>query len=163
MKLANVLGIWNYFTGAELKPMLINIFNAKEKDFQPMENVCDNMNNDPFLYYRKGSKYELLFNFTMKNATRATRKPFILKIEDGYKRFDSGCHRFFGETQNWTLHNTAFQALQRFKVRQIEIWILWWLWVSGQPALWKHALKLEKNSVIKNVCTGGCAINCLKG
>ena len=105
------------FTGEKLKEILKNLWRAKEEDFPPLQDVCDNMNNDPFLHYRKGSKYELIFNLDLKNAYRATRKPFILDVKDGYKRDDSGIHRFFGETQDWTLQNTAFQALQSFKVK----------------------------------------------
>ena len=104
-----------------MKEILKNIWHAKEEDFPPLQDVCDNMNNDPFLHYRKGSKYELIFNLDLKNAYRATRKPFILDVKDGYKRDDSGIHRFFGETQDWTLQNTAFQALQSFKVKIVYL------------------------------------------
>ena len=118
--------MWNVkiCTGEQLKEILKNIWHAKEEDFPPLQDVCDNMNNDPFLHYRKGSKYELIFNLNLKNAYRAKRKPFILDVKDGYKRDDSGIHRFFGETQDWTLQNTAFQALQSFKVK-IVVYLIW--------------------------------------
>jgi len=109
-----------FIEGEKLKEILKNLWRAKEEDFPPLQDVCDNMNNDPFLHYRKGSKYELIFNLDLKNAYRATRKPFILDVKDGYKRDDSGIHRFFGETQDWTLQNTAFQALQSFKAYMIS-------------------------------------------
>ena len=36
-----ILGIYNNFTGTALKPILLNIFNVKEKDFQHPMNICD--------------------------------------------------------------------------------------------------------------------------
>ena len=123
MSCGQVYSMYNVFIfiGEKLKEILKNLWRAKEEDFSPMQDVCDNMNNDPFLHYRKGSKYELIFNLDLKNAYRATRKPFILDVKDGYKRDDSGIHRFFGETQDWTLQNTAFQALQSFKVKKVYL------------------------------------------
>ena len=54
-------------------------------------------------------------------AFRTNRKPLILGINDGYKSKDSEKHRFLGETQDWTLQNTAFQALQSFKVTELKL------------------------------------------
>jgi len=109
-----------FIEGEQLKEILKNLWHAKEEDFPPLQDVCDNMPNDPFLHFRKVSNYDLIFNLELKNAYRATRKPYILDVKDGYIRDDSGIHRFFGETQDWTLQNTAFQALQSFKAYMIS-------------------------------------------
>ena len=114
----NIIQSIYYLIGKYIKPILVHIFGAKENDFQTLGNVCDNMCNDPTLYFRKISKHELTFDFTKGIAIRSTRKPLILGVEDGYKSDDSGKHRFLGETQDWILQNTAFQALQCFKVKE---------------------------------------------
>ena len=39
------------FIGEKLKDILKNLWHAKEEDFPPLQDVCDNMNYDPFLYW----------------------------------------------------------------------------------------------------------------
>jgi len=104
-----------FIEGSELRPILKHVFGAKEEDFEELEHVCDNMNHDPHLPFRKSSTYRLLFDMKLGVARRGTRVPFVLGAEDGFKRDDTGVHRFFGEVQDWVLQNSAFQALQRFK------------------------------------------------
>ena len=54
-------------------------------------------------------------NFTFILAHRLVREPFILFPKEGFVRFDSGKLRFYGETQDWVMQNSAFQALIKFK------------------------------------------------
>lgn len=104
-----------FIPGQEMTELLKYVFGAKDEDFEELRNVCDNMNQDPHLKFRKSSMYRLGFDLKRGTARRLQREPFILTEDDGFKRHDSGMCRFFGEPQAWIFENSAFQALMRFK------------------------------------------------
>ena len=48
-----------FFEAAEMREILKHVFGASEKDLLELEDVCDNMNQDPHLPFRKSSMYRL--------------------------------------------------------------------------------------------------------
>jgi len=105
-----------FFSGPEeMVNILKHVFGATDEDIEELRHVCDNMNQDPHLKFRKTSMYRLGLDLNLGTARRLRREPFVLTEADGFKRHDSGLHRFFGEPQAWVFENSAFRALMQFK------------------------------------------------
>lgn len=103
-----------FVPGSEMEKTL-RMLGARDSCLTELRDVCDNMNPDPHLPFRTTSMFRMGFGRADHTARRLTREPFVLTEADGFKRKDSGAWRFFGEAQDWVMHNTAYQALLQFK------------------------------------------------
>jgi len=104
-----------WLDGSETRAILKHVFRAREDDLDAFEHASDNMNHDPYLAFKKRNMYRLAMDLEQGTARRLTRVPYVLSEDDGLVNETSNMHRFFGETQDWVMHNTAFQGLTALK------------------------------------------------
>ena len=59
--------------------------------------------------------YRLALDLNLGTARRLSRVPYVLSEKDGHVSDMTGMHRFYGETQDWVMHNTVMQGLTSMK------------------------------------------------
>ena len=82
-----------WINGSDMKQLLVQLFGAKEQDFEEFENACENMNHDPALKFRKVANCRLGLDLYEGTARRLERAPYVLGFNEGFKRHDSGQYR----------------------------------------------------------------------
>jgi hypothetical protein len=105
-----------WIEGSETIQILKHVFGANEEDLNDLENASDNMNHDAHFAYKKRSMNRLSLDMKSGIAHRLTHTAYVLSDDDGLvKEGLTGVHRFYGETQDWVMQNSAFQGLISLK------------------------------------------------
>ncbi|OVZ90190.1 hypothetical protein CBW58_15695 [Yersinia frederiksenii] len=93
---------------------------ANPDDLLKLKNVSEHLLSDPTLPFRKTKTGRFCFDFENTKIERIEFQPFVLSVEEGFVRHDSGKNRNFRGIGDDLQLNTAFQALLKLNAYLIH-------------------------------------------
>lgn len=103
-----------FVRGEDMIPILEGL-GAREDDFESVKQISDLTGPDPTLDYRTVTYGRYCIDPETRCIRRLAAQPYILTVQEDYKRHDSGIPRMFDETPTDMQGNTVVQALMLFK------------------------------------------------
>jgi hypothetical protein len=103
-----------FVQGEDMVPILKGL-GAREDDFESVQQISDLTGPDPTLDYRSVTYGRYCIDPETRSIRRLESQPYILTVEEDYKRHDSGVARKFDEAPTDMQGNTVVQALMLFK------------------------------------------------
>ena len=103
----------------DMIPLLLGL-GANRSDLADIQLVSNNLYLDPTLPFRRSRSGRFCIDFDNNTLRRLEFQPFLLSIEEDFKRHDSGQVRRFDEIYDNLQCNSAFQALFAYKAMMIH-------------------------------------------
>ena len=103
-----------YIESRDMIPLMLGL-GASPDDMQRLQVVSDHLYHDPTLPFRRSRNGRFCIDFDTNTLRRLEFQPFMLSVDEDFKRHDSGKIRRFDEVQDELQLNTVFQALFAFK------------------------------------------------
>ncbi|KAL6849667.1 hypothetical protein ACO1O0_009210 [Amphichorda felina] len=103
-----------FVQGKDMIPILSGL-GAREEDFESVQQISDLTGPDPTLDYRSVTYGRYCIDPETRSIRRLASQPYVLTVQEDYKRHDSGVPRTFDEAPPDMQGNTVVQALMVFK------------------------------------------------
>lgn len=88
---------------------------ATDEDFDYIKSISDLTGPNPTLDYRTVTHGRYSIDFTSRSIQRLEQQPYMLTVQEDYRRHDSEIPRTFDETPPEIQGNTVVQAALLFK------------------------------------------------
>lgn len=108
-----------FIAGARMRELLKGL-GASEADLDAIQEVSDDLPDDPTLTFRQSKNGRFCYDLDNKVIYRGEFQPFILSAEEDFVRHDSGQARRFAEIGNDLQWNSALHALLRFNAFMVQ-------------------------------------------
>ncbi|KND92252.1 hypothetical protein TOPH_03030 [Tolypocladium ophioglossoides CBS 100239] len=103
-----------FIESRDMVPLMLGL-GASPEDMERLQVVSDHLYHDPTLPFRRSRNGRFCIDFDTNTLRRLEFQPFMLSLEEDFKRHDSGKIRRFDEVQDELQLNSVFQALFTFK------------------------------------------------
>lgn len=98
----------------------LKIFGADADDLDELAMTGDHLPKDPTLVFRRSKNGRFEFRPDQGIINRLVFQPFILDVNQDFKRHDSGKMRYFRGLQDDVQNNSVFKALLAFKMSLVN-------------------------------------------